>query len=138
MFFSFFKEPRMERPLLSMAALLELLDWHLASKFVLSTEAMKDVLDLIGRHVALRKPPGTASYVTACLGSLQCCMQLIDVPKRVRTGKRRGMRVRCSHASLGSTRLRSAIKVPDPCRRPQRDEGELSSVRRRDPEKCHP
>jgi hypothetical protein len=60
-----------------MAALLELLDWHLASKCVLSTEAMKDLLDLIGRHVALRKPPGTASYVTACLGSLQCCMQLI-------------------------------------------------------------
>ena len=38
-----------------MEGLLRLLDLHRASACVLSTEAVKDLLALIGRHVALRK-----------------------------------------------------------------------------------
>lgn len=47
--------PRTGKPLLSMEGLLRLLDLHRASACVLSTEAVKDLLALIGRHVALRK-----------------------------------------------------------------------------------
>jgi hypothetical protein len=115
-----------------MEGLLRLLDLHRASACVLSTEAVKDLLALIGRHVALRKSSANlnpyALGVCVCGGACAVvrvrwcvCVCVCGVLSSLEwftnarwAGGSRGMRARCSRASLAFTTRPSPTATRDP------------------------